>query len=77
MSLDPQPLPKNINRIEIVLSTKNSVVSKSGSLKCHMTQDGFQFVERLLWHQMMETVSTKGGSNTLSVATCQSEERTQ
>lgn len=68
--------PKNIKRIEIVLSTKDSVVSKNGYLKCRLSQENFQYVERLLWLAMMEGVSMKEKWNTLSVATCLSKEVT-
>jgi len=74
--VQPQSL-KNISRIGIALSTKNSVVSKNGYLTCHLTQENFHIVVLHLWHLMMERVSTKEKSSTLSVATCQSGERTQ
>lgn len=76
MSQDRPSSKKRIKEIEIALSSKASVASKNGSLKFQLRQEAFQSVERLLWRAILNDAITKGQSNTLSVATCQSYERT-
>ena len=75
MSQGLRLLPKNIKRIEIVLSTKESVSFKTGCLRCQLLPVNFRFAEHLLWSAIFLDVTTKGKSTTLNVATCQSKER--
>ena len=62
--------PKNVDSIEIALSTKTSVSSKSGSLKFQLRQADFRSVERLLWRAIFLDAIMKAPSSTWSAATC-------
>ena len=75
MYQDPLPFLKTLNKIEIVLGTKDFVKCRNGYLECQLSQENFHHVGRRLWRVMMKEINTKERSPILNAVICPLKER--